>query len=251
MKHTKKAAAVCAAALTLTLSLTGCNPLRFVFPFGGQPQETTAPATLQAVTTVPPATAVPTVAPTTAVPVTQAPATEKPTDAPKTEQSSQQNSPKATSEKTLGGARLVETPDYTDDVLGVTFHIPEWQNRVYAKTDNYDGKYSLTFYEGSNLARGLEDGYDGMGMLFTLYEDSAQASGDITYPVGTIEIGGEKVYLTYFKPTDVRFYPEGSLQENYQEMYKHQREYFETGVFRSAMHYQPSASTYAVNLTSE
>ena len=188
---------------------------------------------------------------TTAVPVTQAPATEKPTDAPKTEQSSQQNSPKATSEKTLGGARLVETPDYTDDVLGVTFHMPEWQNRVYAKTDNYDGKYSLTFYEGSNLARGLEDGYDGMGMLFTLYEDSAQASGDITYPVGTIEIGGEKVYLTYFKPTDVRFYPEGSLQENYQEMYKHQREYFETGVFRSAMHYQPSAATYAVNLTSE
>ena len=43
MKHARKAAAVCAAALTLSLSLTGCNPLRFIFPFGGQPQETTAP----------------------------------------------------------------------------------------------------------------------------------------------------------------------------------------------------------------
>ncbi len=247
MKHARKAAAVCAAALTLSLSLTGCNPLRFIFPFGGQPQETTAPAPTQAVTIPVPTTAVPTVA----APVTQAPATEKPTEAPKTEQGSQQSSPKATPEKTIGGAKLVETPDYTDDVLGVTFHMPEWQNRVYAKTDNYDGKYSLSFYEGSNLARGLEDGYDGMGMLFTLYVDSAQASGDITYPAGTIEIGGEKVYLTYFKPTDVRFYPEGTLQENYQEMYQHQREYFETGVFRAAMHYQPSAATYAVNLTSE
>lgn len=249
MQNKGKAAVVFAAALTLSLSLTGCNLMRMVFPFGGGQPATSAPAATQTVTTVP-ATAVPTTAaPTTAAPTTAAPTTEKPTEAPKTEQSSQL-SPKATPEKNLGGALLVETPSYTDDVLGVTFSMPAWQNRVYAKADFYDGNYLLTFYEGSNLARGLEDGYDGMGMLFGVYLSDTEADGNITYPAGTIETGGETKYLCYFKPTDVRFYTEDNYISNYQDMSKHQREYFETGVFRSAMNYKPSSAPGAIALQS-
>ena len=240
MRHTRRAAAVCAAALTLSLTLTGCNLIKGLLPFGKE-QPTTAPeVTTQAAT-----------APSTAAPTTFAPTTAEPTTVPAPTEQPTQLSAKATPEKAIGSARLVETPSYTDDVLGVTFSMPEWQNKVYAKTEYNDGSYSLSFFEGSNLSAGLEKGYDGMGFLFSIFTSDAEAEGSVVYPAGTVTMGGETVYLCYFKPTDVRFDIENELlTENYRELYQYQREYFESGVFRSSMDYQPSSATGAINLTS-
>ncbi len=64
-------------------------------------------------------------------------------------------------------------------------------------------------------------------------------------------LNGEKKYLTYFKPTDVRFDTEDkTLQQNYQDAYQYQRDYFQSGVVREDMQYSPSAHTNSVNLKS-
>lgn len=234
--------AIAAAALTLTLTLTGCNPLGLLLPLFGSQQPATIPTTAAAApTTQAPTTTLPV---TTAAPATQAPSTEAPTSAA---------SPATEPVKTLGNARLVVTPDYTSDVLGITFHMPEWQNKVYAEgTYTDDGNYVLSFYEGTNLGAGLEKGYNGMGFLFSVFESDTESSGVIDYPAGSVTVNGVKKYLTYFKPTDVRFDVESKeLQENYQAVYQYQREYFMSGTVRSDLNYSTSARSDSVNLKSE
>ena len=249
MKKLTAALALTLAAATAVTVLSGCNIIKNLLPFGKN-DATTAVATTAAVTTAP-ATAAPTTkaAPSTE-PATAAKQTDAPTaQAPKTEESSDTSPyPKELD----GGYQLVTTTTCASATLGINFTVPEWQNKVYIKSGTSEVGYYVQFYEASNLINGIKKyGFDSMGFLFSVSTSDTEANGDIEYSAGSIVLNGERKYLTYFKPTDVRFDTEDkTLQQNYQDAYKHQREYFQSGVVRADMQYSPSARTDSVNLKS-
>lgn len=231
MKKLKTTALIILAAAITATSLSGCGIIRRFL----NPQPKTVPVTTAEVTSEP-ATAQPaTEQPTTAQPTTAQPATEPVTQAP------------ARSTESKGSAVLVDNEKYYDSRLGITFTVPEWVGKVYAKSETNNGLYSLGFYEKTNYDLGLKDNMPGFGMLFTVTAANEESTGDfIDYPAGSEIINGTRQYLTYFKPTDVRFDP--SLAENYQSVYKLQRDYFLSGVVDKDRNYTPSGVPNAVNL---
>ncbi len=239
MKSIKTAALIVLAAATTAASMSGCG----LFGKLLNTQKETAPATVQVVTDAPvstqPETVAPTAAPVTAAPLTEAPVvTEPPTEAPK-------------SAEVFNGAVMINDDIYTDEYLGITFYVPEWKGKVYAKGELNEGKYSLVFLEATNYRWGVEEkGGDNLGMLFTLYTDNQEADGEnVVFPAGSEVINGKTVYLTYFKPTDVRFnYEDDTMSENYQAVFKYQREYCKSGVVAADRNYEPSSNPNAVNL---
>lgn len=182
---------------------------------------------------------------------------EQATEAQTTEEAATAESPSssgsASQGKYLDGAILVEDDYYYDSYIGITFYIPEWKGKVYAKGEIYDQNYSLAFYEAENYEYGVENNMQGMGMLFTVMTGDEESTGDfIDYPAGSILLGTELKYLTYFKPTDVRFNSDDdSMTESYQNLYQYQREYFLSGVVDEEMIYDPSSNANALNLKSE
>ena len=140
--------------------------------------------------------------------------------------------------------------EYYDSYFGIKFSIPEWKGKVYAKGELTNGSYSLTFYEKSNYEWGIVKEWDGMGMLFTVYTSPKEVDGqNIEYPAGSVEINGSVKYLTYFKPTDVRCNTDDeNMANDYQRMYKLQRQYFMSGVVDADKNYKPSSNPNAVNL---
>ena len=235
MKKLKFSALIILAAVMTAASMSGCGIFNFLRP--QPPAEPTAAAT----------TAPATEAQTTAEPTTEAPATAAPTEAEKTQ--TQQSSPKATAQ-TLNGAVLCDGEEYYDPYLGIKFSIPEWKGKVYAKGELTNGSYSLTFYEKSNYEWGIVKEWDGMGMLFTVYTSPKEVDGqNIEYPAGSVVINGNVKYLTYFKPTDVRCNTENeNMANDYQKLYKLQRQYFMGGVVDADKNYKPSSNSNAVNL---
>ena len=235
MKKLKFSALIILTALITAASMSGCGIFNL---FRQQPP--TEPTTA--------ATAAPTTeAQTTVVPTTAAPATDAPTAAPETQ--AQQSSPKAEA-KMLNGAVLCDGEEYYDSYFGIKFSIPEWKGKVYAKGELTNGSYSLTFYEKSNYEWGIVKEWDGMGMLFTVYTSPKEVDGqNVEYPAGSVEINGSVKYLTYFKPTDVRCNTDDeNMANDYQRMYKLQRQYFMSGVVDADKKYKPSSNPNAVNL---
>lgn len=236
MKKLKATALVILAAAITAASLSGCGIIRRVLDSQPETVVQTVYVT-QEPTTAQPTTAQPTtVEATTAAPTTAEPATAAPT-------------PKYSTESN-GSAVLVDNEKYHDSYLGITFTVPKWVGKVYAKGGTNNGLYSLAFYEKTNYNYGEDHGMSEFGMLFTVTATSEESSGDhIDYPAGSVTVDGTKYYLTYFKPTDVRFDP--SLADNYQSVYKLQRDYFLSGVVDKDKHYVPSAVKNALNLKSE
>lgn len=235
MKKLRFSALVVLAAIMTAASMSGCGIFNLLRQ---QPQ--TEPT---AATTAAPATE----AQTTAEQTTEAPTTVAPATVPETQ--AQQSSPKATAQ-TLNGAVLCDGEEYYDPYLGIKFSIPEWKDSVYAKGELLNGSYSLTFYEKSNYEWGIAKEWDSMGMLFTVYISSEEVDGqNIEYPAGSVLINGSVKYLTYFKPTDVRFNTDDeNMTNDYQKMYKLQRQYFMGGVVDADRQYTPSSNPNAVNL---
>ncbi len=217
MKKLTAALALTLSAATAVTVFSGCNIIKDIL--GGRNEPTTS---VQIATNAPAAT---TAAATTAAATTEAATTEAATEAPTTES--------------------------TDDTLGITFTIPEWKGKVYAVTGTSEkGSYYLEFYEASNLIRGIEKyGRASLGFLFSVSLNDEESNVEIDHPAGSVVVNGQKKYLTYFKPTDVRCdYEDEILRDNYQDAYQYQRDYFQSGVVRGDMQYSPSAKTYSVNL---
>nr|WP_316611544.1 hypothetical protein [uncultured Ruminococcus sp.] len=244
MKKLTAAIALTIAAATAVTAFSGCNIIKSLLPFGKN-EPTNAPVTTVAATTAPATTQAATTEPPTVAKQTEAPAatTRKPEESSNTSEYPSQLD---------GGFYLVTTPTCASATLGINFTVPEWQNKVYCKNGNSNRGFYFEFYEASNLINGIEKyGFDSMGLLFAVYATDTEANGDIEYPAGSIVLNGEKKYLTYFKPTDVRFDTEDkTLQQNYQDAYQYQRDYFQSGVVREDMQYSPSAHTNSVNLKS-
>ena len=232
MKNLKATAFAALAVLIAAASLSGCN-----IYIGGQPA-TSAP---HSSTVEDPPTTPATEAPTTVEPTTEAPTTEEPkTEAPKSEYSTESN----------GDAVLVDSEKYHDSYLGITFTIPEWVGKAYAVSKKANGNYILGFYEKTNYDYGVEHSMPGFGMMFEVFTAPEESKGNhIDYPAGSVNIDGTTYYLTYFKPTDVRF--DRSLEDNYRSIYNLQRDYFLSGVVDADKNYVPSTIKTAVNLTSE
>ena len=231
MKKLKATALVILAAAIAATSLSGCGIIRRVL----DPQPETVVQTVYV--TQEPTTAQPTtVEATTAAPTTAEPATAAPT-------------PKYSTESN-GKAVIVDSEKYHDSYLGITFTVPEWVGKAYAVSKKANGNYILGFYEKTNYDYGVNHGMAGFGMMFEVFTAPDESSGDhIDYPAGSVTVDGTKYYLTYFKPTDVRFDP--SLADNYQSVYKLQKDYFLSGVVDKDKHYVPSAVKNALNLKSE
>ena len=232
MKKLKATAFAALAVLIAAASLSGCNT-----SIGGR-SATSAPYSS---TVEDPPTTPATEAPTTIEPTTEAPTTEEPkTEAPKSEYSTESN----------GDAVLVDSEKYHDSYLGITFTIPEWVEKAYAVSKKANGNYILGFYEKTNYDYGVEHSMPGFGMMFEVFTAPEESKGDhIDYPAGSVTVDGTTYYLTYFKPTDVRF--DRSLEDNYRSIYNLQRDYFLSGVVDADKNYVPSTIKTAVNLTSE
>lgn len=233
MKKLISAALIVLAAVMTATALSGCGILRRFM--GNQPE-----TVIQTIYVTEEAT---TAQQTTAVQTTEAVETTKAqpaTEAPKPKYSTESN----------GDAVLVDNEKYHDSKLGITFTIPQWVGKVYAKAETNDGIYCLGFYEKTNYDYGLAKNWDGFGMLFNVCAASEESSGDfIDYPAGSIIFDGGRKYLTYFKPTDVRYDP--TLADDYQSVYSLQRDYFLTGVVDKDKDYKPSTVQNALNLKSE
>lgn len=232
MKKLKATAFAALAVLIAAASLSGCNT-----SIGGR----SATSTSYSSTVEDPPTTPVTEAPTTVEPTTEAPTTEEPkTEAPKSEYSTESN----------GDAVLVDSEKYHDSYLGITFTIPEWVGKAYAISKKTNGNYILGFYEKTNYDYGVEHSMPGFGMMFEVFTAPEESKGDhIDYPAGSVTVDGTKYYLTYFKPTDVRF--DRSLEDNYRSIYNLQRDYFLSGVVDADKNYVPSAVKNALNLKSE
>ena len=240
MKKLTAALALTLSAATAVTVFSGCNIIKDIL--GGRNEPTTS---VQIATNAPAAT---TAAATTAAATTEAATTEAATEAPTTESSSVEWDYPIVQD---GGFVLVTDDTYTDDTLGITFTIPEWKGKVYAVTGTSEkGSYYLEFYEASNLIRGIEKyGRASLGFLFSVSLNDEESNVEIDHPAGSVVVNGQKKYLTYFKPTDVRCdYEDEILRDNYQDAYQYQRDYFQSGVVRGDMQYSPSANTYSVNL---
>ena len=235
MKKLKATALIILAAAVTATSMSGCGIIRKFL--GNQPE--TVVQTIYVTEALAPTT----VQQTTAAPATEAPETTKAqpaTEAPKTKYSAESH----------GDAVLVDSELYHDSKLGITFNVPEWVGKVYAKGETNDGVYTLGFYEKTNYDYGLAKNWNGFGMLFNVMAADDESTGDhIDYPAGSVNFNGGRKYLTYFKPTDVRFDP--SLAEDYQKAYDLQKAYFLSGVVDKDRDYQPSSNKNAVNLKSE
>lgn len=237
MKKLKNVLLITLAAALCAASLSGCGILRSLFyrptPTTTVPVETTAAQTTEEPTTEP---------------ETEEPSTEAPTTAAPTETQAPQSS--TSNAESFNSAVLIDGATYHDSYLGITFTVPEWTGKVYAKSSINSGTYSLAFYEVENYKQGLDKGWDGMGMLFTVMTSDVESDGDhIDYPAGSIEIDGGRKYLTYFKPTDVRFDSgDPVLTEKYQSVYQYQRDYFLSGVVDADKSYSPSSNANALNL---
>ncbi len=235
MKKLKSALLLSLAAVITAGSFSGCGMfMRFL---NSQPAATAVPSTAAQTaeaTSTEQITEKATEAPTTVQPVTEAPKNEYSTES-------------------KGTAVIVDKEKYHDSYLGITFTVPEWVGKAYAKVDNFNGNYGLTFYEKTNYDYGIENDMPGMGMMFTVFVTSEESKGDhIDFPAGSVMIDGKYQYITYFKPTDVRFNGEDkSMTENYREIYKYQKDYFLSGVVDADKKYIPSAYKNAVNLKSE
>ena len=222
MKKLTAALALTLSAATAVTVFSGCNIIKDIL--GGRNEPTTS---VQIATNAPAAT---TAAATTAAATTAAVTTEAATEAPTTESSSVEWDYPIVQD---GGFVLVTDDTYTDDTLGITFTIPEWKGKVYAVTGTSEkGSYYLEFYEA-----------------FSVSLNDEESNVEIDHPAGSVVVNGQKKYLTYFKPTDVRCdYEDEILRDNYQDAYQYQRDYFQSGVVRGDMQYSPSAKTYSVNL---
>lgn len=237
MKKLKSILLITLAVALCAASMSGCGLLRSLFY---RPTPTT---------TVPVETiAVQTTEETTAEPETEEPSTEAPSTAAQPDTQAPQSS--ASNAESFNGAVLIDGTTYHDSYLGITFTVPEWTGKVYAKSSINSGTYSLAFYEVENYRWGSEKGWDGMGMLFTVMTSDTESTGDhIDYPAGSVVIDGSKKYLTYFKPTDVRFNGEDSaMADKYQSVYQYQRDYFLSGVVDADKSYSPSSNANALNL---
>ena len=235
MKNLKATAFAVLAVLIAAASLSGCN-----IYIGGQPA-TSAP---HSSTVEDPPTTPATEAPTTVEPTTEAPTTEEPkTEAPKSEYSTESN----------GDAVLVDSEKYHDSYLGITFTMPDWVGKVYAKSKITSTGYTLSFHEKTNYDWGEKEDHEAMGTLFSAYiSDEEQKTADIVYPAGSELIDGKIMYLNYFKPTDVRFNSEDqNMTSIYRAAANHQKDYFTSGVVDADRSYVPSPAKFAMNLTSE
>lgn len=234
MKNLKATAFAALTVLIAAASLSGCNN-----HIGGQSSSSADSSSSSVPFT--------TEAPTTAQPTTVEATTEAPTkEGPKTEEQNSEHSTESNGEEVL-----VESEKYYDSYLGITFTMPEWVGKVYARsTKTENGTYILRFYEKTNSDFGKAKDYPGYGMLFEVNtSDREITNADIIYPAGSEIIDGKTVYLCYFKPTDVRY--DFSLEDNYRSVYKLQRDYFLSGVVDADRNYVPSPKKFALNLTSE
>lgn len=237
MKKLKATAFVALAVLIAAASLSGCNT-----SIGGR-SATSAP--YSSTVEDPPTTPV-TEAPTTAQPTTVEPTTEAPT----TEEQKAETPNSEYSTESNGDAVLIDSEKYHDSYLGITFTMPEWVGKAYAVSKKANGNYILGFYEKTNYDYGVEHSMPGFGMMFEVFTAPEESKGNhIDYPAGSVNIDGTTYYLTYFKPTDVRF--DRSLEDNYRSVYKLQKDYFLSGVVDADKNYVPSTIKTAVNLTSE
>lgn len=238
MKKLRSTALIILAAAVTAASMSGCGIIKKFF--GTQPETVIQTIYVTESATTAPQTAA--AQQTTAAPVTEAPETkaQTATEAPKAKYSTESN----------GEAVLVDGEQYHDSKLGITFNIPEWVGKVYAKAETNNGIYCLGFYEKTNYDFGLTKNWNGFGMLFNVYTAPEESMGDhIDYPAGSEIFGGSRTFLTYFKPTDVRFDP--SLADNYQSVYSLQKDYFLSGVVDADRDYKPSTNKNALNLKSE
>lgn len=235
MKKYKSALLISLAAVITAGSLSGCGMIPQFFD--RQSAATEAPSTA---------------AQTTEAASTE-PATEKATEAPTTAQPETEAPENGYSTESKGTAVIVDKEKYHDSYLGITFTVPEWVGKAYAKVDNFNGNYGLTFYEKTNYDYGIENDMPGMGMMFTVFVTPEESKGDhIDFPAGSVMIDGKYQYITYFKPTDVRFNEkDDNMAENYRSIYKYQRDYFLSGAVDAEKKYIPSAYKNAVNLKSE
>ena len=228
-------------------ALSGCDLFKGIF--GRNDQPTTAPSTTVAETTAPP-----TEATTAPLPISTTPA---PT---KAEQSSQNGGGESSMQgapdddptpKEYSGMVLVDNAFYTDQTLGLAFYMPEWVNKVYARSEYMGNAYSLSFYEKTNYEWGVdENGWDGMGMLFTVYASDTEATGEnIEYPAGSLLVAGQRMFLTYFKPTDVRCDPsDQTRRSNYQDAYDRQFDIFKSATVLQGREYIPSTNPNHIDL---
>ena len=231
MKKLKATALVILAAAIAAASLSGCGIIRRVL----DPQPETVVQTVYV--TQEPTTA----QPTTVEATTEAPTTAEPTTAAPT--------PKYSTESN-GSAVLVDNENDRDAYLRITYTVPKWIGNAYAVSKKANGNYILGFYEKTNYDYGVEHSMPGFGMMFEVFTAPEESKGNhIDYPAGSVNIDGTTYYLTYFKPTDVRF--DRSLEDNYRSIYNLQRDYFLSGVVDADKNYVPSTIKTAVNLTSE
>lgn len=246
MKKAMRAASLAAAALMTASALSGCNLLQRFLP-GQQPvtePETTAAATVETTEEL-----------TTEAP-TEAPTTQKAEQSSQTKQSSTSEGPNGApgndpSPKQYSGVSVVSNEFYSDETIGLGFYAPEWVNKVYAKSEYVSGEYYLSFYEITNYDYGVEKGWDGMGLLFSVCTSDTESTGDwIDFPAGSLLVGGQRKYLTYFKPTDVRFDTENQTRtDNYQNVYQHQSSIFKGAVVLEGRDYIPSTNNNHIDLS--
>lgn len=243
MSKAIRAAALAAATVMTASALSGCSLLQRFFP-GQQPvtePETTVSAaetTAPEVTTEAPTEALTTVG---AAQSSQSSAVETPNGAP-------ENDP---SPKQYSGVSVVSNEFYSDETIGLGFYAPEWVNKVYAKSEYINGEYYLSFYEITNYDYGVEQGWDGMGLLFSVCTSDTESTGDwIDYPAGSLLVGGERKYLVYFKPTDVRCDTENQTRiDNYQAVYQNQRSIFSSATVLEGREYIPSTNSNHIDLS--
>lgn len=238
MKKFKATAFAALAVLIAAASLSGCNT-----SIGGHSSSSSDLSSADSSSSSAPVT---TEAPTTAQPTTVEPTTEAPT----TEEQKAETPNSEYSTESNGDAVLIDSEKYHDSYLGITFTMPEWVGKAYAVSKKANGNYILGFYEKTNYDYGVEHSMPGFGMMFEVFTAPEESKGNhIDYPAGSVNIDGTTYYLTYFKPTDVRF--DRSLEDNYRSIYNLQRDYFLSGVVDADKNYVPSTIKTAVNLTSE